>query len=90
MLFFGILFPNSVSLLWYFIVAIYFKSDELNPNKLFYLFTQDALNTLFVKINEASVAEAYGIEQRPSLVVFEQGIPNVYEGDLYDSDLGLK
>jgi hypothetical protein len=45
---------------------------------------------LFVKINEASVAEAYGIEQRPSLVVFEQGIPNVYEGDLYDSDLGLK
>jgi hypothetical protein len=48
------------------------------------------LNTLFVKINEASVAEAYGIEQRPSLVVFEQGIPNVYEGDLYDSDLGWK
>jgi hypothetical protein len=45
---------------------------------------------LFVKINEASVAEAYGIEQRPSLVVFEQGIPNVYEGDLYDSDLGWK
>ena len=41
-----------------------------------------------MKINEASVAEAYGIEERPSLVVFEKGIPNVYEGDLYDSDIG--
>ncbi len=49
---------------------------------------QDALDTLFVKINEATVAESYGIEDRPSLVVFEKGIPNVYEGDLYDSDLG--
>ena len=34
------------------------------------------------------MAEAYGIEERPSLVVFEKGIPNVYEGDLYDSDIG--
>ena len=34
------------------------------------------------------MAEAYGIEERPSLVVFEKGIPNVYEGDLFDSDLG--
>ena len=49
---------------------------------------QDALDTLFVKINEATVAESYGIEHRPSLVVFEKGIPNVYEGDLHDSDLG--
>ncbi len=46
------------------------------------------MDTLFVKINEATVAESYGIEDRPSLVVFEKGIPNVYEGDLYDSDLG--
>ena len=56
--------------------------------KFHFQFLQDALNTLFVKINEASVAEAYGIEERPSLVVFEKGIPNVYEGDLYDSDIG--
>ena len=56
--------------------------------KIYFQFLQDALNTLFVKINEASVAEAYGIDQRPSLVVFEKGIPNVYEGDLYDSDIG--
>jgi hypothetical protein len=46
------------------------------------------LNTLFVKINEASVAESYGIDERPSLVIFEKGIPNVFEGDLHDSDLG--
>lgn len=40
----------------------------------------DAKGVLFVKVNEPSAAVEYGIEERPTLVVFEKGIPNLYEG----------
>ena len=40
----------------------------------------DEKGILFVKVNEASAAIEYGIEERPTLVTFERGIPNVYEG----------
>ena len=40
----------------------------------------DELGVLMVKINEPSVAADFGIEERPTLVVFERGIPNLYEG----------
>ena len=36
----------------------------------------DEKDVLFVKVNEASAAIEYGIEDRPTLVVFEKGIPN--------------
>jgi len=40
----------------------------------------DELGVLMVKINEPSVAADFGIENRPTLVIFERGIPNLYEG----------
>ena len=40
----------------------------------------DELGVLMVKINEPSVAADFGIEDRPTLVIFERGIPNLYEG----------
>ena len=40
----------------------------------------DEKGVLFVKVNEASAAIEYGIEERPTMVVFENGIPNLYEG----------
>ena len=40
----------------------------------------DEKGVLFVKVSEASAAVEYGIEERPTLVVFEKGIPNLYEG----------
>ena len=42
---------------------------------------------LFVKVNEAKAAFEYGIEERPSLVVFDKGIPSLYENDNFkDAD----
>ncbi len=46
----------------------------------------DELEVLLVKINEASVASDFGIEERPCLVVFEKGIPNVYMGSLTSAE----
>jgi len=45
----------------------------------------DELDVLLVKINEATVASDFGIEDRPTLVIFEKGIPNVYQGNLHQS-----
>ena len=47
----------------------------------------DDKGVLFVKISEVKAAVEYGIEERPTLVVFEKGIPNLYEGeDFKDAD----
>ena len=47
----------------------------------------DEKGVLFVKVSEFKAAVEYGIEERPTLVVFEKGIPNLYEGDdLKDAD----
>ena len=46
----------------------------------------DELDVLFVKINEATVASEFGIDDRPSLVIFEKGIPNLYLGNLNHAD----
>ena len=42
----------------------------------------DEMGVLFVKINEATVASEFGIEDRPTLVIFEKGIPNLFLGNL--------
>ena len=41
---------------------------------------------LLVKINEATVASEFGIDDRPTLVIFEKGIPNLYLGNLQNAD----
>ena len=46
----------------------------------------DEMGVLFVKINEATVASEFGIEDRPTLVIFEKGIPNLFLGNLKNSD----
>ena len=51
----------------------------------------DSKGVLFVKVNEAQAAIEYGIEERPTLVVFEKGIPNLYEEENFkDSQHILK
>ena len=40
----------------------------------------DGLDVLFVKNNQPAVAGDYGIEALPAVVVFEKGVPNLYEG----------
>jgi len=46
----------------------------------------DEMGVLFVKINEATVASEFGIEDRPTLVIFEKGIPNLFLGNLQNPD----
>ncbi|KAL3277969.1 hypothetical protein HHI36_013309 [Cryptolaemus montrouzieri] len=42
----------------------------------------DKYGIQFVKIDDASAADEYGLDSLPSIVYFEKGIPNVYDGDL--------
>lgn len=36
----------------------------------------------FVKIDDVKAAEAFGIDELPSIVYFEKQIPNVYDGEI--------
>uniref|UniRef100_T1J1H2 Thioredoxin domain-containing protein n=1 Tax=Strigamia maritima TaxID=126957 RepID=T1J1H2_STRMM len=40
----------------------------------------------FVKVDDDSVAKAYGIEDIPILIYFEDEIPNIYDGDLMNEE----
>ena len=42
----------------------------------------DQNDIAFVKIDDDSEAREWGIEDLPTMVLFERGIPHIYEGDL--------
>ena len=44
----------------------------------------------FVKISDEGATDAFGIEVIPSLVYFENGVPELYPGDLLNDDAILK
>ncbi|XP_043251155.1 uncharacterized protein LOC122396621 isoform X5 [Colletes gigas] len=46
----------------------------------------DQHNIAFVKINDLDEAKEYGIDNFPTLVLFEKRIPHIYEGDLMNED----
>lgn len=46
----------------------------------------DQNNIAFVKIDNPAEAKEYGIDVLPSLVLFENKIPHIYEGDLLKED----
>ena len=50
----------------------------------------DGLGVLFVKNNQPAVAGDYGIDALPAVVVFEKGVPNLFEGDLTEDDTVLE
>lgn len=50
----------------------------------------DALGINFVKIDNIDEAKEYGIDNVPSLIYFEKGIPAVYDGRLEDEESVLK
>ena len=43
-----------------------------------------------VKISDEGATDAFGVEQIPSLVYFENGVPELYPGDLLNDDAILK
>ena len=50
----------------------------------------DKLGINFVKIDDDEKAKEYGIEDRPTLLYFEKGIPTVYDGKLDEEENVLK
>ena len=46
----------------------------------------DSKNHFFLNIRQKEAAE-YGIEEFPKLVVFENGIPNLYDGGFADGQV---
>lgn len=50
----------------------------------------DSLGITFVKIDNIDEAKEYGIDEVPSLLYFEKGIPTVYEGRLEEEEAVLK
>lgn len=42
----------------------------------------DKYGIQFVKIDDPSAASEYGLDSLPSIVYFEKGLPNVYDGNL--------
>ncbi|XP_013108157.1 uncharacterized protein LOC106087600 isoform X5 [Stomoxys calcitrans] len=46
----------------------------------------DQNDIAFVKIDDDSEAKEWGIDEIPSIVLYERGIPHVYEGDLMKED----
>ncbi|XP_060526342.1 uncharacterized protein LOC132701986 isoform X2 [Cylas formicarius] len=46
----------------------------------------DKYGIQFVKIDDPNAAEEYGLDSLPSVVYFEKGIPNVYDGNLEEED----
>ena len=50
----------------------------------------DKQDLAMVKISDEGAIENYGIEDLPSLVYFENGVPEIYEGDLLNDGAVLK
>ncbi|KAF7270389.1 hypothetical protein GWI33_016650 [Rhynchophorus ferrugineus] len=46
----------------------------------------DKYGIQFVKIDDAAAADEYGLDTLPSVVYFEKGIPNLYDGDLEEEE----
>lgn len=46
----------------------------------------DQNDIAFVKIDDDSEAREWGIEDLPTMVLFERGIPHIYEGDLMQEE----
>lgn len=42
----------------------------------------DQNDIAFVKIDDDNEAKEWGIDELPTIVLFEKGVPHVYEGDL--------
>ncbi|XP_046997405.1 uncharacterized protein LOC124612943 isoform X3 [Schistocerca americana] len=74
-------------------LAVYFYSvDECDQCKIILEELEnidddcDRHGITFIKTQDATVAEEYGVSEFPSLVYFERAIPNVFEGDLAEEE----
>ena len=61
-----------------YLAVVFFKEDHQKSTDALLVLEEidddlDELDVLLVKINEATVASDFGIEDRPCLVIFEKG-----------------
>lgn len=47
---------------------------------LIFIYFSDQNDIAFVKIDDDNEASEWGIEELPTMVLFERGIPHIYEG----------
>jgi len=72
-----------------YLAVIFFKEDDPKSTAALDILEEidddlDEVGIMFVKLDDEKEAAEYGIETFPSLVVFENGIPNLYDGS-FDS-----
>jgi len=68
-----------------YLAVVFFKEDDPKSTAALDVLEEidddlDEVGIMFVKLDDEKEAAEYGIENFPTLVVFENGIPNLYDG----------
>uniref|UniRef100_A0A034VUR2 Protein disulfide-isomerase A5 n=1 Tax=Bactrocera dorsalis TaxID=27457 RepID=A0A034VUR2_BACDO len=74
-----------------YVAVLYYDKDQKKSQKVLAELENiddecDQNDIAFVKIDDDSEAKEWGIDEIPSIVFFERGIPHIYEGDLMKED----
>ena len=74
-----------------YLAVVFFKDGEKKSDDALVVLEEidddlDELGIIFVKLDDQAEAAEYGIDRFPQLVVFENGIPNLYAGDFSSGD----
>ncbi|XP_017460795.1 PREDICTED: uncharacterized protein LOC108354109 [Rhagoletis zephyria] len=74
-----------------YVAVLYYDKDQKKSQKILAELENiddecDQNDIAFVKIDDDSEAKEWGIDEIPSIVFFERGIPHIYEGDLMKED----
>ncbi|XP_004521136.1 uncharacterized protein LOC101452398 isoform X4 [Ceratitis capitata] len=74
-----------------YVAVLYYDKDQKKSQKVLAELENiddecDQNDIAFVKIDDDSEAKEWGIDDIPSIVFFERGIPHIYEGDLMKED----
>ncbi|XP_065366812.1 uncharacterized protein hlk isoform X7 [Calliphora vicina] len=74
-----------------FVAVLFYDKDQKKSQKVLAELENiddecDQNDIAFVKIDDDNEAKEWGIDEIPSIVLFERGIPHVYEGDLMKED----
>ena len=76
------------------LAVLFYKEDDPKSSETLLVLEEidddlDEHGIVFVKIDDEKEAFEYGIDNFPTLVMFENGIPNMYDGDLSDGEAVL-
>ncbi|XP_044743397.1 uncharacterized protein LOC123305679 isoform X2 [Chrysoperla carnea] len=75
----------------HYVAVLFYDKDQKKSQKVLAELENiddecDQNDIAFVKIDDDAEAKEYGIDNLPTLVFFERGIPHMYEGDLLKED----